>query len=222
MTGSATITATAADGSGVSDSVKVTVIQGVTSVTTQTKSIVLFSGQTKTVYATVAPSDATVKKVKWSSDKTLIATVDENGKITAKNKGTAAITATATDGSNKSVKIKLTVEPAVPITLESLGHGIYMQNMLAMTVKNQCAKTTFVDYDFEMTLTDYYGSSRSGSYSLGTDVTMGPGSRKTIKRSSSGVASAYKVAITITGVRLKDGTFYSNPSSLRETWSFTF
>lgn len=221
-TGSATITATAADGSGVSGSIKVTVIQGVTSVTTRTKSIVLFSGQTTTVYATVAPSDATVKKIKWSSNKTLIATVDENGRITAKHKGTTVITATATDGSNKSVKINLTVEPGVPITLESLGHGIYMQNMLALTVKNQCAKTTFVDFDFEMTLTDYYGSSRSGSYSLGTDVTMGPGSKKTIRRSSSGVASAYKVTITITGVQLKDGTYYSIPSSLRETWTFTF
>ncbi len=222
-TGEVTITATAADGSGASSSVKIRVIQGVTAVKSYTKQLVLFVGQEGEAYVTVAPTDATIKKVKWSSEYQSVASVDQNGKVTAKRAGTTTIRAEATDGSGKYANIKVYVEPAVPLTLEGLGHGIYMANMLAFTVENQCAKTTIVNFSFDMTLTSYFGSSKGGSYTLGDkNVTIGPGTTKTIKRTASGVASAYKVTITITGVTLKDGTYYAIPDNLQNTWTFTF
>ena len=57
----------------------------------------LYTGESKTLIATVQPSDATNKNVTWSSDKPEVATV-ENGKVTAKAAGTATITVTTEDG----------------------------------------------------------------------------------------------------------------------------
>ncbi|MCM1283954.1 MAG: Ig-like domain-containing protein [Muribaculaceae bacterium] len=50
-------------------------------------------------------TDGTVEK--WSSSKTSIAKVDKNGKVTAKKKGTATITATLTDGTKLKCKVKV-------------------------------------------------------------------------------------------------------------------
>jgi len=46
----------------------------------------------------ITPTDATDKTVTWSSDNELVATVDNNGKVTAVAAGSATITATATNG----------------------------------------------------------------------------------------------------------------------------
>ncbi|XRJ98345.1 Ig-like domain-containing protein [Latilactobacillus sakei] len=56
-------------------------------------------GATETLTSSVTPADATDKTGKWTSDKTAIATIDVNGKVTAVAEGTANITFTTTDGS---------------------------------------------------------------------------------------------------------------------------
>ena len=59
--------------------------------------------------ATVEPADATNKAVTWASNDNNIATVSEDGTVTAINAGTATITATAADGSGISASCNLTV-----------------------------------------------------------------------------------------------------------------
>ena len=65
-------------------------------------------GETKTLTATVTPSEATNKKVTWTSSEPDVATV-ENGVVTAKAAGTATITVKATDSSNVSATCEITV-----------------------------------------------------------------------------------------------------------------
>ncbi len=66
-------------------------------------------GGTVTLVATVTPEGATNKKVTWKSDKTDIATVDGNGKVTAVKEGEAKITVTTEDG-NKTATCTITVK----------------------------------------------------------------------------------------------------------------
>lgn len=53
----------------------------------------LFEGNSEKLKATVLPEDATNKKVVWTSSDTSIATVDQNGNVTAIREGEAIITA---------------------------------------------------------------------------------------------------------------------------------
>ena len=68
----------------------------VTGITLDRTSVELTEGETTTLVATVAPDDATVKMVAWSTSDEAIATVD-NGVVTAVAAGTATITAKAGD-----------------------------------------------------------------------------------------------------------------------------
>ena len=69
----------------------------------------LLVGETLQLTATVLPANTLQKKVKWTSGNAAVATVDENGLVTAVEKGQATITATTTDGSNKRATVTLTV-----------------------------------------------------------------------------------------------------------------
>ena len=68
----------------------------------------VFVGDTFTITATVKPEDAFNRTVTWSSSDPSIATVDENGTVTAIAKGEAIITAESADG--VKAECKVTVE----------------------------------------------------------------------------------------------------------------
>lgn len=77
----------------------------------------MYKGSTTKLTATIEPNNATDKQVKWSSGNKIIATVDQNGNVTAKRKGTITITAKAGE---KSVthKIKITEKQTKPSKIE--------------------------------------------------------------------------------------------------------
>ncbi len=77
---------------------KVVVIQPVTGISISSDSIKLAQGKSKTLKATVTPSDATDKVVLWSSSDENVAGVSVSGVVTAKGPGYATITATTKDG----------------------------------------------------------------------------------------------------------------------------
>ena len=105
----------ALDGTKKYATLKVTVKQPVTAVKLNGNSAILkVKGKAKqktvTLKATAYPKNANVKSVKWTTSKSKIATVAQNGKVTAKKKGICFIYATAKDGSKKSAKCKITVK----------------------------------------------------------------------------------------------------------------
>ena len=146
--GTATITVTTKDGS-FKAICKVTVKDpvAVSSVKLSQESLTLTVGGSKTITATVLPSDAANKSVTWSSSDTSVATVS-NGKITAKKTGKATITVTTVDG-KKTAECVVTVNEApasyaiIFTPYEQEGTGSVLQYTYTVT-KNG---TPFSKYD---------------------------------------------------------------------------
>ncbi|MBW1298407.1 Ig-like domain-containing protein, partial [Aquimarina litoralis] len=104
--GSVNITARTLDGNK-TDMITITVTDSgdtgggdiaVTGVAVSPATISLDPGDTTTLTATVAPSNATDKTVTWSSSNTSVASVSSSGVVTALTTGSAIITATTIDG----------------------------------------------------------------------------------------------------------------------------
>lgn len=80
----------------------------VAQITLKPTSLSLQEGKSSTIKATIRPSDAANKSVKWSSSNTKVATVS-NGVVKAVKAGSARITCTAQDGSGISASCSVTV-----------------------------------------------------------------------------------------------------------------
>ena len=93
--GTAVIVAEAADGSGVTASVSLSVEQRPTQVTLRERELNLIAGQSGTLHATVLPSDAGDRSVLWESSDPSVATVSGSGRVTAVGRGTCVITASS-------------------------------------------------------------------------------------------------------------------------------
>ncbi|MBP1046217.1 Ig-like domain-containing protein [Enterococcus sp. BWM-S5] len=77
-------------------------------------SILLKKGDTHNLSVTFYPENATNKGLIWSSHDESVATVDANGKVTAKGQGTALITATSVENSDASVICTVFVDDDTP------------------------------------------------------------------------------------------------------------
>lgn len=111
--GTTTITVKTKDGgktAACAVSVKTKVI-AVTGVTLNKTELTLTEGNSETLSATVKPDDATDKTVSWTSSDATVASVDDNGKVTAVKAGTATITVKTKDG-EKTATCKITVVPS--------------------------------------------------------------------------------------------------------------
>lgn len=80
----------------------------VTSVTLNRSDLSLEVGKTGKLSATVLPASATDKSITWSSSKTDVASVSENGTVTAHKAGTAIITAKAVNGKSATCTVTVT------------------------------------------------------------------------------------------------------------------
>ena len=145
--GKAKVTATAKDGSKKKATVTITVKKKVTlakSVTLNTTAARVNVGAKYSLKATIAPAKASNKNVYWTSSNAGVASVDQNGVVTAAKAGTATITATANDGSKKKTTATITVvAPSIAVTpaTASVQEGASVQ--LTATV-NDALGTTVV------------------------------------------------------------------------------
>ena len=132
--GNAVITATAGGKSATcAVSVKKSVV-AVTSVTLNKTSLYLTKGQSETLIATVTPDNATDKTVSWSSSDATIASVDQNGRVTALKSGNATIMAKAGEKSATcSVTITTPVE-SVSLDRNSVNLEVGQTTTLVATI----------------------------------------------------------------------------------------
>ncbi len=118
--GKTTITVTTEDGQKIA-TCEVTVIEKqdpepdpepevipVENVALNQNNVTLNIGETTTLQATITPDNATNKTVTWSSEDSDIASVDKDGKVTAKEVGKTTITVTTEDG-EKTATCEVTV-----------------------------------------------------------------------------------------------------------------
>ncbi|MDD6928748.1 MAG: Ig-like domain-containing protein [Porphyromonas sp.] len=142
--GEAVITATATDGSGVKATCSVSVIATLAEgVTIETPDKTTFkAGESIKLNATVLPETTTDKTITWTSSNLAVATVDENGNVTAVGVGTVIITATTSNG--KTYTITLTVEPtlATSLTLNRTSASLKVANTLQLSAIFTPATTT--------------------------------------------------------------------------------
>lgn len=118
--GETTVTVTTEDG-GKTASCKVTVVDriAVTEVSLDKGEVKLKVGEVQVLKAVIKPADATNRNVSWASGDEAIATVDENGKVTAKAEGQTTITVTTEEG-GKTASCKVIVEKVLAVESELL------------------------------------------------------------------------------------------------------
>lgn len=118
--GSTIITCTAQNGVSAKCSVKVNPIF-VSSVTINSANTELKIGDIFQLTATILPENATDKNVKWKSSDVSVATVDNNGLVTAVSSGIAVITAVAADGSGSNASCVINVLSDVLYAPDAVG-----------------------------------------------------------------------------------------------------
>ena len=74
----------------------------VSSVSISSSQLILYMNETATLIATIHPIDADNKTVIWTSSNNTVATVDEDGRVTAIKQGTASITVTTEEGNHRA------------------------------------------------------------------------------------------------------------------------
>ena len=96
----------------------------VSSVSLNESEIVLIKGDSELLKATVLPKKATDKSVTWNSSATSVASVDQDGLVTALNYGTAIISVVSNWDASKNAKCTVeVVQDPVPLTGFSLSPG---------------------------------------------------------------------------------------------------
>ncbi|MED5076456.1 VWA domain-containing protein [Geobacillus stearothermophilus] len=87
-------------------------------------------GKEQRIPVAIEPADATNKTLAWTSSDPSVASVDQNGMVTARKPGTVTITVRATDGGNASATATIRViDPYVPLTGMAFRNPILYMNV---------------------------------------------------------------------------------------------
>ena len=151
--GTAIITAETSNGLKATAEVIVKEI-AVTKVTLSETTATMTIGGELELTATIEPKNATDQRLTWSSSDTGVATVDSNGKVTAKAAGTATITATAASGITAACEITVSDEviEVTAVTLDKTEATIKVGKSLQLTATIEPSGAT--DQRLEWTSTD--------------------------------------------------------------------
>jgi uncharacterized protein YjdB len=198
-TGSAVISATTKDGQHVATCI-VQVGVPVTGVTLDSAALTMAKGTSKTLNATVIPSNATDKAVTWSSSNTAVAAVDDTGTVTAIGVGSATITVKTHDGGYTAT---CNVTVVIPVT------GVTLDHTELQIVKGNTAKLTATITPPDATdqeVTWFTSDSSVAAVDKSGNVTAVDGGTATItvRTHDGGFTASCKVAVfvPVTGISL--------------------
>ena len=129
----------------------------VESISLDKASLNMLEGATEKIIATIFPEDAVNKKVIWMSSDSTIATVDENGNVTAIKSGQVVITATA-EATNIIATCNVAVSPISKdetITVESEQSKLrvgqeFTTDIVLHNGINICAEDIKIDYNKDL------------------------------------------------------------------------
>ena len=165
----------------------------------------LWAGDTEKLTVTYNPEDASGKTVTWKSDNNKVATVSQDGTITAEGKGTATITATTENG--KTATCKVTVKQ--PVT------GVTLNKTTLDLEKDQTEKLVATvlpaNADGDKTVTWKSSNNAVATVSQdGTVTAVGKGSCNITATTENGKTATCKVTV---GVPLKSISFKDDVTS---------
>ena len=207
-----------------SASCKVTVLQPVTSISLNRSSLTMEATDTFQLQASVYPSNAADQRVQWTSSDPAVASVDENGLVTALKKGTTTVTAAALDGSGVTRTCQVTVSNTAyictqPEQMES-PHDYPDSCTDVWLYTSPGAQKLYVTFDERTRMEDgfdylyiYDGNGQQiGKYTgtdlAGTTVTV-PGDMVKIQINRDGSGSEW--GFKVTGIRAEASAVVVNP-----------
>ena len=152
----------------------------VTGITLDKEETTILVGITKTLKATIEPANATDKTVIWTSSDENVATVDENGVVTAVAAGTATIMATSNENDEITASCAVTVvaeidETTVTGNLNNSTTGVFA-GVTGFTTGTKSASGTLetavgnVKVDYAGTTNSYLNDTHIRTYSNGTTL----------------------------------------------------
>ena len=138
--GNATITASAEDGSGVSATCTVKVVDNIVSVTkiepVSPSNFTMYVGDSEQMKINVLPANATNKNVRWWVNAGAVAcSVSPDGVVTGEREGTARVFATSIDNSEVQVMFQITVKNK-PVESVSLDKSVLTLNLKKESTSN--------------------------------------------------------------------------------------
>lgn len=105
------------NGEVVTDQIQLDITNPVTNITLDYTELTLRIGFGQRLSATVEPANATDTTVKWTSSDQSVATVDENGYVTAVNAGSCNILCVANDGNYTAICTVTVIQPVLSVSL---------------------------------------------------------------------------------------------------------
>ena len=115
-------------------------------------------GEENQLAATILPEDATDKTVSWTTDNAAVATVSENGLVTAVGQGAATITCRANDGSGVSASCKVTVKERASWAGKYIVNGQHVEATSVTKVYHDNFGMTIEEKDGGTYITSMFGN----------------------------------------------------------------
>lgn len=202
--GTVVITALAADGSGISDSVVIRVINPVTQIELSESKITIYVGETHNVVAKIVPENATIKGIQWTSDNEEVAKVYSDGDIVGIAPGRTIVHATSTDTNNVVAHCTVIVKPIINAS------SISINSSEIVMLKGKTRKLTARLYPLNSNESVNWLSTDTSIVQVdpnGNIITVGAGVCEVVAYSSSGTVQdsckIYSIAMSHTDIRME-------------------